>query len=155
MSVPRAHFPRRILAGGLLLALAGCSVVPSWLGGGRSISRMSIVSEADANLNGATAVDLVMTTSDDASAALLKLSAHDWFQRRAQLLRDYPEDIKIASWELAPGQALQNADVDSPAGLKDAIVFAGYATPGDHRLRLGDDSRVRLTLGDTDLRLGP
>jgi type VI secretion system protein len=151
----RANFPRRMLAGGLLLALAGCSVVPSWLGGGRSISRMSIVSETDANLNGATAVDLVMTTSDDASAALLKLSARDWFRRRTQLLRDYPEDIKVASWELAPGQALQEADVDSPGGLKDAIVFASYATPGDHRLRLGDDSRVRLTLGDTDLRLGP
>ena len=144
------------LAGGLLvLVLAGCSVVPSWLGGGKSISRMSIVSEADANLDGATAVDLVMSTSDDASAALLKLSARDWFLRRTQLLRDYPDDIKVASWELAPGQAVQLAEVDSPGGLKDAIVFASFATPGDHRLRLGDDSRVRLTLGETDLRLGP
>jgi type VI secretion system protein len=148
--------PCRALAGGLLmLALAGCSVVPSWLGGGKSISRMSIVSEADANLDGATAVELVMSTSDDASAALLKLSARDWFLQRTQLLRDYPDDIKVASWELAPGQAVQLAEVDSPGGLKDAIVFASYATPGDHRLRLGDDSRVRLTLGGTDLRLGP
>jgi type VI secretion system protein len=146
--------PSRALAAGLLgLVLAGCSA-PSWLGG-RSISRMTIVSEADANLDGATAVDLVMSTSDDASAALLKLSAHDWFLRRTQLLRDYPDDIKVASWELAPGQAVQLAEVDSPSGLKDAVVFASYATPGDHRLRLGDDSRVRLTLGETDLRLEP
>ena len=137
----------------LALALAGCSM-PSWLGG-RSISRMSIVSESGANLDGALAVDLVMSTNDDATAALMKLGAHDWFQRKTQLLRDYPEDITVASWELAPGQALQDAPVDSPGGLRDAIVFASYATPGDHRLRLGDAGSVRLTLGDTDLRLGP
>ncbi len=95
-----------------------------------------------------------MSSSDDATAVLLKLGAHDWFQRKTQLLRDYPEDIAVASWELAPGQAVQEATVDSPGDLKDAFVFASYATPGDHRLRLGDDSRIRLTLGETDLRLG-
>jgi hypothetical protein len=139
---------RLVLLGSL--ALAGCS----WVGG-KSISRLSILSETDANLDGAIAVDLVMSASDDATAVLLKLGAHDWFQRKTQLLRDYPEDIAVASWELAPGQAVQEAPVDSPGDLKDAFVFASYATPGDHRLRLGDDSRIRLTLGETDLRLGP
>ena len=138
-----------------LLALTGCSAVPSFLGGGKSVSRMTIISEPDANLNGATAVELVMSTSDDATAALLKLSAHDWFVHRTQLLRDYPDDIAVTSWELAPGQAVQDAPVDSPGGLKDAFVFASYGTPGDHRLRLADESHVRLTLGETDLRVGP
>lgn len=145
----------RSLVLGLVLVLAGCSAVPGFLGGGKSISRMTIVSEPEANLNGATAVELVMSTSDDASAALLKLSAHDWFVHRTQLLRDYPDDIAVTSWELAPGQAVQDASVDSPGGLKDAFVFASYGTPGDHRLRLADESHVRLTLGETDLRVGP
>jgi type VI secretion system protein len=142
--------PRRLLLALPVLILAGCS----WIGG-KSISRMSIVSEIDANRNNATAVDLVMSSSDDASAALLKLGAHDWFQHKMQLQRDYPAAIAIVSWELAPGQAVQEALVDSPGGLKDAFIFASYATPGDHRLRLGDDSAVQLTLGETDLRLGP
>jgi type VI secretion system protein len=146
---------RRAAALLLTAMLGGCSIVPSWLGGGRSISRMSIVSETDANLDGATAVDLVMSTSDEATAAVLKLSARDWFQRKAQLLRDYPDDLRVATWELAPGQAVDQAPVDSPGGLKDAIVFALYSTPGDHRLRLPDESRVRLILGPTDLRAPP
>jgi type VI secretion system protein len=141
---------RRLLLALPVLVLAGCS----WVGG-KSVSRMTILSEIDANQNNATAVDLVMSSSDDATAALLKLGAHDWFQHKLQLQRDYPEDIAVVSWELAPGQAVQDASVDSPGGMKDAFIFASYATPGDHRLRLGDDSRIRLTLGETDLRFGP
>jgi type VI secretion system protein len=147
---------RRPALGAALIALtlAGCSTGPSWLGG-RSISRVSIVSEPDANRDAATAVDLVMSTSNDATAAILKLGARDWFQRKAQLLRDYPDELAVVTWELAPGQAVDDAPIDSPGGLRDAVVFAGYSTPGDHRLRLADDSRVRLRLGESDLRLAP
>jgi type VI secretion system protein len=141
---------RRVVLALPVLALAGCS----WVGG-KSVSRMSILSEIDANQNNATAVDLVMSSSDDATAALLKLGARDWFQHKMQLQRDYPEDIAVMSWELSPGQAVQEASVDSPGDMKDAFIFASYASPGDHRLRLGDDSRIRLTLGETDLRFGP
>ena len=145
---------RRGAAAALLgLGLAGCSLVPGFLGG-RSISSLSLRSEDGAERDMAVAVDLVMTTSDAASAAVATLGARDWFQRRTQLLRDFPEDIKIASWELAPGQAIEDAPIDSPGGLQDAFVFALYATPGDHRLHLTAASRVRVTLGETDLRLG-
>jgi type VI secretion system protein len=137
------------------LALGACGLVPSWLGGGRSISRISIDADPEANQNSAVAVDLVMLTDPDAAAAIMKLSARDWFLRRQQFARDYPDGLRIASWELAPGQILRDASVDSPGGMTDAIVFAGYRDDGDHRLRLGDGGRVRLMLGEKDVRLMP
>lgn len=136
-------------------ALGACSLVPSWLGGGRSISRISIDADPEANQNSAVAVDLVMLTDPEAAAAIMKLSARDWFQRRQQFTRDYPDGLRIVSWEMAPGQLLRDASVDSPGGMTDAIVFAGYRDEGDHRLRLGDGSKVKLMLGEKDVRLMP
>lgn len=141
------------LAAGLMLG--ACGLAPSWLGGGRSISRISIDADPEANQNSAVAVDLVMLTDPEAAAAIMKLSARDWFQRRQQFTRDYPDGLRIVSWEMAPGQLLRDASVDSPGGMTDAIVFAGYRDDGDHRLRLGDGSRVRLMLGEKDVRLMP
>ena len=137
------------------LTLGACSLVPGWLGGGRSISRISINADPDANQNSAVAVDLVMLTDPEAAAAIMKLSARDWFQRRRQFARDYPDGLKVVSWEMAPGQILRDASVDSPGGMTDAIVFAGYRDDGDHRLRLGDGSEVRLLLDEKDVRLMP
>ena len=136
-------------------ALGACSLVPGWLGGGRSISRISIDADPEANQNSAVAIDLVMLTDPEAAAAIMKLSARDWFQRREQFARDYPDGLRIASWEMAPGQLLRDASVDSPGGMTDAIVFAGYRDEGDHRLRLGDGSKVKLMLGEKDVRLMP
>ena len=146
-------------AAGLALAvgltLGACSLVPSWLGGGRSISRVSINADPGANQNSAVAVDLVMLTDTEAAAAIMKLNARDWFLRRRQFVRDYPDGLRVVSWEMAPGQILRDASVDSPGGMTDAIVFAGYRDDGDHRLRLGDGSDVRLLLDDKDVRLMP
>jgi type VI secretion system protein len=146
---------RRTLCLAALAALGACSILPSWLGGGRSISRISIDAEPGANQNSAIAVDLVMLSDPEAAASIMKLSARDWFQRRQQFTRDYPNGLKIMSWEMAPGQLLRDASVDSLGGMTDAIVFADYRGDGDHRLRLGDNSQVRLLLDNKDVRLAP
>jgi type VI secretion system protein len=137
----------------LPMLLGGC--LPGWLGGGKSISTISISADPAANQDNAVAVDLVMLTDPEAAAAIMKLTARDWFQRRRQFTRDYPDGVRILSWEMAPGQILRDAPVDSPGGMTDAIVFASYRGDGDHRLRLGDPSRVRLLLDEKDVRLMP
>jgi type VI secretion system protein len=138
----------------LALLLGGCSLVPDWING-MSISHMTIVTEAGANQNTAIAVDLVMLSDKEAAGAILKLSAREWFDRRAGFERDYPDGVKVQSWEIVPGQALRDADVDSPSGMKAAVIFALYDSDGPHRLRLGDDSDVHLTLGADDVKLSP
>ncbi len=143
------------------LLAASCSVVPSWMGGGASISNVTIVSEPGANGNVAIGLDLVMTSDPDVAAALIKLSANDWFipkggdplAARDRFARDYPDGIVIWHRELASGQILRDEPVDSPSGMIAAFVFALYSGDGDHRLRLGNSSSVRLTLDSDDVRL--
>ncbi len=142
------------LALSALLVAGGCSLVPDWISG-MSISRISITAEPEANRNTAIAVDLVMLSDEEAAAAILKLNARDWFTRRAEFLRDYPEGVAVQSWEIVPGQVLRDAKVDSPSGMKAAVVFALYDNEGEHRLRLTDNSEVRLMLGADDVRLSP
>ena len=143
------------------LLAASCSALPGWMGGGASISKVTIVSEPGANGNVAIGLDLVMTSDPDAAAAIMKLNANDWFipkggdplAARDRFLRDYPDSIVIWHRELASGQVLRDEPVDSPSGMICAVVFALYGTEGDHRLRLGDASSVRLTLDIDDVRL--
>ncbi len=140
---------------------AGCSALPSWMGGGPSISRITIVDEPGANNNVAIGVDLVMTSDPDAAASIMKLSAADWFlpkgsdplAARDRFLRDYPGSVVIWHRELSSGQALRDQSVDSPSGMVLAVVFALYAGEGEHRLRLGGSSDVHLTLDTDDVRL--
>ncbi len=154
--------PLRIIAiFAAALLLANCSALPSWMGGGPSISRISIVSEPGANANVPIGFDLVMTSDPDAAAALMKLTANEWFvpkdndqlAARDRFERDYPDSLVIWHRELAAGQILRDAPIDSPSGMVCAVVFALYASDGEHRLRLGPSSNVHLTLDTDDVRL--
>jgi hypothetical protein len=99
------------------VSLAGCAT-PSWLcwfpGGPKKVT---IVTRPDTNGDRAIAVDLVFVTDDLPAGEIGKLSAHDYFLRRRQLLLDYPQSVQIRSWELAPGQLVKNAEVNPPCNL--------------------------------------
>lgn len=129
---------------GILLAallLGGCAA--------RSIGLEEVKLQAapDANGNGAVAVDVVLATRPGSAEQVAKLPAAEWFRRRAQLLRDNPDGLAVMSWELVPGQSV-TAPVRRSA--LDAYVFALYASPGDHRVRLAtEDGEARILLQAT------
>lgn len=122
-----------------VLAVAACSPT-------KTIGLDEILVEArpDANGNSALAVDVVMILEPGIADQIAKLPAADWFKRRAQFRRDYPDGIEVLSWELVPGQTTRTKP---DRNVLDAFVFVGYATPGDHRERLGGkDEEVRILL---------
>jgi hypothetical protein len=134
-----------------VVPLAACST-PSWLCYLPSgVNRLTIVTQPDTNMDRAIAVDLVFVTQDPPAQEIGKLSARDYFMRRAQLLRDYPAAVNVRSWELAPEQLVLKADADPPCNLVQTYLFAGYATDGDHRATLSGASSVEVTLGADDL----
>jgi len=137
----------------VVIPLAACST-PSWLcinpGG---VSRVTLVTEPDTNMDRAIAIDLVFITQDLPAQEIGKLSARDYFSRRPQLIRDYPDAVNIRSWELAPGQLVEKADANPPCNLVRTYLFANYAADGDHRAVLGNASAVLVTLGADDLAL--
>ncbi|TVR99125.1 MAG: type VI secretion protein [Rhodospirillales bacterium] len=152
------HGPIRVsgLVLAVLLSASGCAT-PSWLCVNPSgVSNLTIRADPNANLDSAVAVDLLFVRDDQLTAQLLQTPALDYFARRDQIRRDYTEnDVRRWSWELAPGQQVDRASVSPPCGRKATFMFASYATPGDHRLRLGDDRTVTVILGETDFQVQP
>lgn len=125
----------------VLLALGGCAARTIGL------EEVNIQAAPDANGNGAVAVDVVLATRPGSAEQIAKLSATEWFKRRAQLRRDNPDGLAVMSWELIPGQSV-SAPVRRSA--VDAYVFALYSSPGEHRVRLAtEDGEARIVLQAT------
>ena len=85
---------------------------------------------------------------------LAGLPASQWFANREQYRRDYRQQFAVWSLELVPGQFIESESFplrgDRATGL---LVFAGYNTPGAHRLRLDQQQRVWLRLDTREMRL--
>jgi type VI secretion system protein len=134
-----------------MLPLGGCAT-PSWLCWFPSgVSKVTLVTTPETNGGQAIAVDLVFVTQQLATQQIGALNARDYFIRRAQILRDFPQTVMVRSWELAPGQLVQNAAANPPCNLVHTFVFADFASKGDHRATIAGGGPVQITLGPDDL----
>jgi len=119
-----------------------------------NVSSVTFVVSPNANDNSPVAVDLVIAYDKMLLAELVKLPARQWFERREQFRRDYPESIQIESWELTPGQTLAARPIDTRRYTTGALVFANYLGPGEHRLRIGKESTLVISLGPKTFTTG-
>lgn len=96
-----------------------------------------LLAEADANQNSPVALDLVFVRDTATLDKLTALPASRWFATRDELRRLYPEALSVRSVEIVPRQMLRlsEAELGSPR-VAGVLLFADYATPGDHRARL-------------------
>lgn len=133
------------------IPMVACSTPSRHCYDSNGVSKVTLVTEPDTNRDRAIAIDLVFVAQELPAQEIGKLSARDYFSRRAQLLRDYPEAVTLRSWELAPGQLVEEADADPPCNLVKTYIFADYASPGDHRATLSNARSVQVTLGVDDL----
>ncbi|MGP0170819.1 type VI secretion protein [Pseudomonas sp. NCHU5208] len=133
------------------LTLIGCSFFSS-----EKIKLDSLVLDVAEGANDDTpiAVDFVLVTDADLFKLLSGVNARQWFSEREQYRRDYRQQFSIWSQELVPGQFREVRDFpfsgQEAAGL---LVFAGYNTPGAHRLRLNEPGRVWLRFDSREMRL--
>jgi type VI secretion system protein len=137
------------------LPLGGCAT-PSWLCWFPSgVKNVTLVTTPATNGDQAIAVDLVFVTQALAAQQIGTLSARDYFIRRAQILRDFPQTVEVRSWELAPGQLVQNAAAKPPCNLVQTFVFADFASKGDHRATIAGGGSVEIALGPDELSIEP
>jgi type VI secretion system protein len=96
-----------------------------------------VSAEPDANENSALAVDLVFVRDPKLVDILVATPAAKWFDMRSDTLRSFPEGLGVVSLELVPSQSLviSEAVLERQRALA-VFVFAGYAWPGEHRVRL-------------------
>ena len=109
---------------------------------------LMIAADADANLNSPVALDIVFVRDLATLEKLQALPAAKWFAGRAELQRTFPDALVVRSLELVPRQTLRlsEKDLGSPR-VAGVLLYADYATPGDHRVRLAalrDGALVRL-----------
>lgn len=131
-----------------LLAVA-CADKPSAV-----LDTVSVTVAPTANDTTPVAIDLLAVRDKALVEKLGALTAADWFGQREQTLRDHPTTLGVTSWELVPGQTLRTElPQQEPAWA--ILVFANYANPGPHRLRVPDTRTLTLTAGDKDVELVP
>lgn len=142
---------RRAALAALLCALtaAGCA--------GPVKTRAYAVSVApEANGESPVPLELVVVYDRALLEEVQQLSARDWFRRRTQLARDYPDGFRSMRWELVPGQSLALRPLElSRRGARAAFVFADYLTEGDHRLRIDPFRTALIELGDEEALVRP
>ncbi|MCE3603130.1 hypothetical protein LXA47_05860 [Massilia sp. P8910] len=113
-----------------LVGLAPAPAKPGW-------TSVTLAAAADANADSALAVDIVLVKDKAMLESLAAMSAAKYFGARADLQRTFPDSFSVLPIEITPGQQIR---IDGQRFAKQrawaALVFANYATPGEHRLRL-------------------
>jgi type VI secretion system protein len=140
---------------------AGCpkgpKVITKRLPGGPKDSRIEVSVRVAPNANGGNpvALDLLLVSDKELLKELQKMSAADWFEKRAQFILDHPKESElwVGRWEWVPGQVVQLKDVTVASEVKAAVVYANYFSPGEHRAVLDPRRDVKLTLGESKIEV--
>ncbi|WAC44373.1 type VI secretion protein [Pseudomonas sp. SL4(2022)] len=135
---------------GLMVLLGGCSFWSERVG----LSSLTLDVAERANNDTPIAVDFVAIRDPALLKLLSGITASQWFSEREQYQRDYRQLFSVWSLELVPGQFRDVREFpfsgNKASGL---LVFAGYNTPGAHRLRLNESGRVWLRFDSREMRL--
>jgi type VI secretion system protein len=139
-----------VLLLGLMMLLGGCSFRAERVG----LNSLTLDVAERANNDTPIAVDFVAIRDPALLKLLSGITASQWFSEREQYQRDYRQLFSFWSLELVPGQFRDVREFpfsgDKATGL---LVFAGYNTPGAHRLRLNESGRVWLRFDSREMRL--
>jgi type VI secretion system protein len=110
-----------------------------------------------ANDNNPVAVDVLLVSDEDLLKQLLKMPAREWFDKRGQIKRDFPERhaLQSWSWEWVPGQHIPPQMLPLEPKARAMLIFANYLSPGEHRARWAPHEGVRVTLLDKNFTVAP
>lgn len=122
----------------LLLAQAACAV-------GLQTTPVRLVATADVNSSQPLAVEIVSVDGAGLISTLSALTAQQWFSQRAALLQHHPREIRSSKWEILPGMGIELTLMHQPSQA--VFLFADYAEPGEHRIRLDTFSQPVVRLG--------
>ncbi|PWT90875.1 MAG: hypothetical protein C5B56_04715 [Proteobacteria bacterium] len=117
--------------------------------------RTEVVSAA--NQNQPVAVDVLLVRDKDLIKKLMAMPASDWFEKRAQIMRDYPDpkELVVFHREWVPGQVVPCSSLALKPMPRATILFAHYFGKGDHRARLINGKSAAIHLGEEDVEILP
>jgi len=142
-----------VLLAALTLVASACSMatkVRSMFGGDLPFY---VVVMPEANENSAVAVDAVVVYNQNVLDQIMKLRASEWFAKKKQFMNDHRGDIDVQAWEWIPDQVVPEQNIAYRAGARKVVLFADYASEGEHRAALDPQQRFRLVLDTLDLNV--
>ncbi|MDE2154552.1 MAG: hypothetical protein KGJ32_01460 [Xanthomonadaceae bacterium] len=129
MKAQSASVMKHLLCAGAWLLLAGCSTIASllpWHASTTSLSSLRVAAPPGANLDSATALDLVFVY-DKASIAMLPKTGPDWFAQKASLQNGLGRAIDIVSLQVPPATVIDPVALPRRYGKAVAVyAFANY-----------------------------
>ena len=136
----------------LALSLAACGAFGGVFGKGVAFGGdQEITFRVAKNLNDdfPVAVELIVLYDEGLDAELSALSSREWFEQRQQYLRDFSSrQLATFLWEWPPGQSAPPEKFSYRSGALALLLFAGYSSPGEHRIRLDVPERPLMVLLD-------
>ena len=91
----------------------------------------------EANKNSPIAVDIVLIFNEGLVTKVSELTSSDWFKSKNYILKTFPQDLAVKSWELAPGDSLQiPSSFFGTERVFSVMAFADYFSDGEHRVRI-------------------
>jgi type VI secretion system protein len=152
-----ANFTKKLLvATGVTLTLSSCLIRNSKrLINGKLAIAINIA--PNLNANNPVAFDVVEINDRDLAKQVTQMTAADWFQKRAQIQRDFPKVglVTIRGWEWVPGQVVERIEIPMRRPPQALLAFANYASSGPHRVKLDPEKTILISFGKDDMSLLP
>lgn len=136
----------------VVVSLSACSVFGS-RGSNRpaELSLLVLTASADVNFQTPIAVDLVFANDKKTTQVISNLRASEWFASKSDYLRQFPNGLKVHSWELVPGQTISVKDFDrATTDDFEILIFAKYKGTNTYRANITGQSKARVLLGNSD-----
>lgn len=116
---------------------------------------LTVETVANANFGAPVPVDVVFANKPELENQLMPLTAAEWFAKRSQLQRDYPDEsiLRVVSFEFIPGQQRSEQKIKGN-GAEMAIIFVNMGrSSATNRARVPVGSTVSLRIGEGSYQL--
>lgn len=121
------------------------------------LKKVKIVTKDDMNNHGAMKAHLVIVFDRELREELKVMSASRYFSMVDQLIKDYPDKMKIYSWDLIAEDRIRDWEkidaLNSTMTPVGGFVFADYQNMGAHRQRIPDYEKVKIIFERSDFRI--
>jgi type VI secretion system protein len=147
---------RLALAVSLALLLAGCAKLLPFRAFFGGEMKVAVSVPPGINQNSPVPVEVILVYDTALLAQLNALSAEQWFAQREQFVKTRPPGNGYQSqlWVWVPGQSVPQQSISYHPLVRGGIVFAGYFSPGDHRVDILPFRDISIALGRQDFTVG-
>jgi hypothetical protein len=144
--------PVALAALALALPLAGCAKLLPFRAFFGGTMKVAVSVPPSINQNSPVPVEVLLVYDSSLLGQLNAMTATQWFAQREQFMKTRPpgQGYQSTFWVWVPGQSVAEQAISYHPLVRGGIVFAGYFSPGDHRIDILPFRDIAISLGARD-----